>query len=227
MIPMNVFACCRSRTRKSTRTSPPRDPGLRKLANRAICADENVKGDHHSSRVRERQWHHNAELVRDILPVILINGEECSLWIQITDIHQTLLRVSRVCDSVHTVTVRKDGWTINTLSRNRGSLLLSSVYRSFHSRWSPRDPRLLTLANRAKIVGKLEQFLYAIKRDLSGAQLQEKNAANYGALKTTLETIAEMRTSLGTPSMEKASPIVSHWRQPYSHVSLLDVGAKC
>ena len=47
-----------------------------------------------------------------ILPVILNNGEECSLRMQITDVHQAFLCVSRVCDSGHTVTFRKDGGTI-------------------------------------------------------------------------------------------------------------------
>ena len=43
-----------------------------------------------------------------ILPVILNNGEECNLRMQITDVHRALHGVSRVCDSGHTVTFRKD-----------------------------------------------------------------------------------------------------------------------
>ena len=42
-----------------------------------------------------------------ILPVILNNGEECTLRMQITDADRALLGVSCVCDSGHTVTFRK------------------------------------------------------------------------------------------------------------------------
>ena len=44
-----------------------------------------------------------------LLPVILNNGEECSLRMQVTDVHRALLSVSRVCDSGHTVTFTKEG----------------------------------------------------------------------------------------------------------------------
>ena len=84
---------------------------------------------------------------------------------------------------------------------------------------------LRTLTKSDHIVGIWERTRRTIKKDLNGAQLQEqKKAAHYGALKTTLETsIAEMQTSLDNLSMEKAnSPIVSHWKQPCSHESLLD-----
>ena len=46
------------------------------------------------------------------LLVILNNGEECSMRMQITDVNRVLLTVSRVCDSGHSATFRKDVRTI-------------------------------------------------------------------------------------------------------------------
>ena len=80
---------------------------------------------------------------------------------------------------------------------------------------SKRRSLLLTDSQSKTIASFVQQPLategswaaHTIKKDLSGTQLQEhKNAANIGALNTTLEaSIAEMQTSLDKLSIRKAS----------------------